>query len=92
MDPVLDWTCNAHSSEISAQSEYHWQRHRWHHWHKLQTVHWQYRLSTYCTCSSQDYRKSKWVTTNSHSTSIKNLSHIVFWTQDKKDKPHTQIN
>ena len=36
-------------------SELHWrwQYHRWYYWHKLYTVDWQYKLSTYCTCSAQ---------------------------------------
>jgi len=35
------------------QWQWHWQSHRWHYWHKLHTVDWKHKLSTYCTCSPQ---------------------------------------
>jgi hypothetical protein len=41
-----------------------WQWHRWCYWHKLRTVDWQHKLSTYCTFSPQVDRGSKWVITN----------------------------
>ena len=39
-------------------SEWQWHRqsHRWRYWHKIHTVGWQLKLSTYCTYSPQVYR------------------------------------
>jgi len=56
-----------------------WQYHRRHFWHKLQTVDWQYKLSTYCTCNPQVYSSSQWVMTyRGLPTSLKTLGHEVF--------------
>jgi hypothetical protein len=56
-----------------------WQYHRWHFWHKLHTVDWQYKLSTYRTCNPQVYGSSQWVTTyRGTPTSLKTLGHGVF--------------
>jgi hypothetical protein len=48
-------------------------------WHKLHTVDWQYKLSTYCTSNPQVYRSSQCVTTyRGTPTPLKTLGHGVF--------------
>ena len=51
----LWWTVIERWRHFSSEWQGHWW-HRWCSWHKLHTVNWQYKLSTYCTCSPQVYR------------------------------------
>jgi hypothetical protein len=46
-------------------SDWHWQWERWHFWHKLHIMVWQYTLLIYHMCSPQVCRGFQWVRTNS---------------------------
>jgi hypothetical protein len=65
-EPLLEWDWHAligrlrHFCSVAVMLTWH----RWRYWHKLHTVDWQYKLSTYSTCSPQFYRGSLCVTTN----------------------------
>jgi len=60
---VTDWDVT--KLELESDSDVHLSEDegRWHYWHKLHRVDWQYKLLIYCTCSPQIYRGSQCVMT-----------------------------